>query len=100
MRLIKNSIAMNYNKFVTLLLLALFFTSALTAQIYTRKISKSYKVNSSTTIDIFNKYGKVHVVTWDKDSVKFKVNLTIQTSNESKLTKLKQNIGFDFTGTD
>jgi hypothetical protein len=100
MRLIKNSIAMNYKKFVTLLLLALFFTSALTAQVYTRKISKSYKVNSSTTIDIFNKYGKVHVVTWDKDSVKFNINLTIQTSNESKLTKLKQNIGFDFTGTD
>ncbi len=100
MSLIKNSNVMNYKKIVFLLLLALYFTSALTAQVYTRKISKSYKVNSSTTIDIFNKYGKVHVVTWDKDSVQFKVNLTIQTSNESKLTKLKQSIGFDFTGTD
>jgi hypothetical protein len=100
MGVIKNTIVMNYKKTVFILLLALYITSALTAQVYTRKVSKSYRVNSSTTIDIFNKYGKVHVVTWDNDSVKFKVNLTIKTNSEPRLTKLKESIGFDFTGTD
>ena len=100
MRVIINTIVMNYKKIVLLLLPALFFTTALTAQVYTRKVSKSYKVNSSTTIDIFNKYGKVHVVTWENDSVKFKVDLTIKSNSWSRLTKLKENIDFDFTGTD
>jgi hypothetical protein len=100
MRAIKNIIVMNYKKTVFLLLAALFFVTATKAQLYTKKVSKSYKINSNTTIDIYNKYGKVHIVTWETDSVKFKVNLRIKTNNETKLRKLKENISFDFTGTD
>jgi len=100
MRAIKNIIAMNYKKSVFLLLSALFFATAPKAQLYTKKVSKSYRINSSTNIDIYNKYGKVHIVTWETDSVKFKVNLRIKTNNETKLKKLKENISFDFTGTD
>jgi hypothetical protein len=100
MRAIINIIIMNYKKSVFLLLAALFFAMAPKAQIYTKKITRSYKINSNTTIDIYNKYGKVHVVTWETDSVKFKVNLRIETNNETKLRKLKEDISFDFTGTD
>jgi hypothetical protein len=96
----KNTIVMNYKRLVFLLLLALLFIAALKAQLYTRKVSKAYKINSSTTVDIYNKYGKVHIVTWDTDSVKFEVNLRIKANSESRLLKLKENISFDFTGTD
>ena len=100
MRVIKNIIAMNYKKSVFLLLLALFFATAIKAQLYTKKVSRSYRINSATTIDIFNKYGKVHIITWETDSVKFTVNLRIKTNNETKLGKLKESISFDFTGND
>ncbi len=100
MRAIKNLIAMNYKKSVFLLLLALLVTGIPKAQVYTRKVSKSFRINSNTTVDIYNKYGKVHIITWDNDSVKFAVNLRITTNNESKLKKLKESISFDFTGTD
>ncbi len=100
MKALKNITAMNYKKLLALVLLTLFFASAIRAQLYTKKITKSYRINSSTTIDIFNKYGKVHVVTWDTDSVRFEVNLRIQANSGSKLRKMKDNISFDFTGTE
>jgi hypothetical protein len=100
MRVIINIIVMNYKKSVFLLLAVLFLATAPKAQIYTRKVSKAYRINSNTTIDIYNKYGKVHIVSWETDSVKFKVELKIKTNNESKLAKFKESIGFDFTGTD
>lgn len=100
MRVLKNTTVMKYKKLLTLVLLALLFASALRAQLYTRKVSKSYRINNSTTIDIYNKYGKIHVVTWDTDSVRFEINLRIKANSESKLKKMKENISFDFTGTD
>ncbi len=100
MRAIKNTIVMNYKKTVFLLLAALFLATAPKAQLYTKKVSKSYRINSNTTIDIYNKYGKVHIVTWETDSVKFKVDLRIKTNSETKLKKLRESISFDFTGTD
>jgi hypothetical protein len=98
MKALINITAMNYKKIPALVLLALFFTSTLWAQLYTKKIYKSYRINSTTTVDLFNKYGKVHVITWDTDSVRFEVNLRIQANSGSKLRKMKENISFDFTG--
>lgn len=69
------------------------------AQSYNYQVTKAYKVSRSTTVDIYNKYGKIHVISWDKDSVLIRVNLDIHTTDESKLKKLKNNIDFDFTGT-
>ncbi len=92
--------AMNYKKILALVLLALFYVPATRAQLYTKKISRSYRINNSTTIDIFNKYGKVHIITWETDSVRFEVNLRIQANSEQRLRKMKDNISFDFTGTE
>ncbi|MBN2213438.1 MAG: hypothetical protein JW723_04275 [Bacteroidales bacterium] len=72
----------------------------LASQQYSKRIVKKYKVNNSTTIDIYNKYGKIYIVTWEKDSVSFNIDLKINASSESKLNKLKSNVDFDFTGTE
>ncbi|MFO7658152.1 MAG: hypothetical protein R6W78_13920 [Bacteroidales bacterium] len=73
---------------------------SLSGQEYTKRIEKSYKVNNSTTVDVINKYGKIHVVTWEKDSVRFDIRLKIKASSDSRLNKLKNTIDFDFTGTE
>ena len=92
---------MNYSR---LLLVGAFWIAGLMgkAQIFTEnsKFTKSFKVNTSSTIEVTNKYGKLHVVTWNKDSVKFEVNLSLKSTSKSKLEKIRQSITFDFTGTE
>jgi hypothetical protein len=64
---------------------------------YTQRITRSFKVSSTATVDISNKYGKLQVMTWDNDSVKFIIELRIKAKDKQKLQKLKQNIDFEFT---
>ncbi len=97
---IKNITVMICKKICALALFGYIIISPLVAQEYSRKINKAFKVNNSTTVDIFNKYGKVHIVTWEKDSVRFDIDLRIKASSDSKVNKLKNNIDFDFTGTE
>jgi len=93
---------MIYNKLLVAFFLIAFWTININAQTYTenRKIVKIFKAGKSTTVDITNKYGKIHVIPWDKDSVRFEINLTIKSQNNSRLKKLKNNIDFDFTRTE
>jgi hypothetical protein len=58
---------------------------------------KSFHTGSPFTVDIGNKYGKVQIITWDFDSVKFVIDILIRSKDKSKLEKLKQTIDFDFT---
>lgn len=69
------------------------------AQVYSNRIVKRFAGSGESTIEVFNKYGKVHVVTWAKDSVKFEVDYRITASDDKKLSKLKNDITFDFTST-
>ncbi|MBN2347669.1 MAG: hypothetical protein JXJ22_02460 [Bacteroidales bacterium] len=84
--------------FIFCLVLTLFQVSR--AQVYSERISKAYRINNNTTIEIINKYGKINLLTWNKDSVKFEIDLSIRTTNASKFNKLKNSISFDFTATD
>lgn len=99
MTTIQNTTAMICRKIFGLTLIFMTTFTPLMSQQYSKRIVKSFKVNNSTTVDIFNKYGKVHIVTWEKDSVSFSIDLKIKASSDSKLNKLKSNIDFDFTGT-
>ena len=62
-------------------------------------ITRKYKVNASTTIDITNKYGKIHIVEWEKDSVQFEIELSARSSDMSRLYSMIEDIDFDFTET-
>lgn len=97
-----NIMKLTYSKFPFFVFTVLFaFLTEVRAQTYTdsRRIVKTFKVTPSTTVDITNKYGKIHVVPWNKDSVKIEVNLMIKSSSHSKINKIKSNIDFDFTQT-
>jgi hypothetical protein len=71
------------------------------AQIYTesKNIVRSFAVNPDTRLDISNKYGKIQVIQWKKDSVRLEIELSVKSSSQSKLEKLMDNIEIEFTGT-
>ncbi len=64
---------------------------------YTRQISRSFRISNTMTVDISNKYGKVQVIPWNQDSVKFSIELRIRAKDKAKLEKLRQNVDFEFT---
>lgn len=69
------------------------------AQIYTDRKVRNFKVAENATVNVSNKYGKVHMVTWDKDSVRFEIDLRLSANSYQKMDKQRKNIGFKFSGT-
>jgi hypothetical protein len=65
----------------------------------TDKIFKEYKVTSSTTVEIINKYGKIQVIPWKKDSVKIEVEVTLRSNSDDRLERIQNNVDFDFIHT-
>ncbi|MDX1284917.1 MAG: DUF4097 family beta strand repeat-containing protein, partial [Draconibacterium sp.] len=64
----------------------------------TKEMTKHFKVTPETQIEISNKYGKVEINTWDKDSVVIEIKIRVE---EKKLSKLEQSIkNIDFNITD
>lgn len=90
---------MNYKRVLFIWLVMVVFSGELMSQAYTDHIVKSFKMTQKSSVEVSNKYGKVHVQTWDKDSVRFIVDVRLQTTNTQKLHKLKNQINFDFTST-
>ncbi len=84
-----------------LLLLALLTGTAVSAQDHKSKLnlSREFPVTRETTLEIQNKYGKIQVVSWEKDLVQIDVEIRVSESSEAKLKKLKDDISIDFTGT-
>lgn len=60
---------------------------------------RTFKAGSTASVEIDNKYGKVHVIPWDTDSVKIEAELYVSSNNLSRMEKTKNSIRFDFTAT-
>jgi hypothetical protein len=90
-----------FKEIFSVLLTFVVLTHTGTAQTYSesKKIVRSFPVNPETRLDISNKYGKVHVMNWKKDSVKLDVELSVKSSNLQKLEKIMDDIEIEFTGT-
>ncbi|MGD2034223.1 MAG: hypothetical protein PVF73_04145 [Bacteroidales bacterium] len=90
---------MIYRTVLCLWLVLFLYPGGLKGQVYADRKVRKYKITEKTTVEVTNKYGKVHVITWDKDSVKFEVDLRISANSDLKMQKLKSNVSFDFTAT-
>ncbi len=73
--------------------------SVTTGQEFTNQIVRAYKISNETSVDILNKYGKIHIMSWEVDSVKFIIDIKIRNKDAAKLQKIKNNISFEFTPT-
>ena len=66
----------------------------------TKEIRKEFGVTPETQIEITNKYGKIDIKTWEKDSVLFLINLRVEEKKLSKLEDAVRGIDFDITSND
>lgn len=73
----------------------------LNAQPYERskEETRSFKVYKQTTLEIYNKYGNIHLFPCEKDSVKIKIELNVKANKQSKVDKIFEYINFEFSNT-
>ena len=83
--------------FLFVLLIPVFASAQFTD---TKEINKYYKVSPETRIEISNKYGKIELNTWEKDSVTIKIKIKVEEKKLSKLEKSMEEIDFDFTSSE
>lgn len=53
-----------------------------------RSIDKSYQVSGNTELSIKNRFGKVHVNTWDKNQVDVHIEIVVRSDKDSRLQEL------------
>lgn len=63
----------------------------------TREVVKSFHITKETRIEIGNKYGKIDIKTWEKDSVRFEVRISIEEKKLSKLQEALKEVDFSIT---
>jgi hypothetical protein len=93
---------MNYKNIILTWIFFFIWIAGLRAQSFTesKKIEKIFPASSSTSVEIINKYGKIHVLSWDKDSIGIDIELTVKSDDLSKVKKVMNTIDFGFTNTD
>jgi len=64
-----------------------------------RTLEKTFVVNEEMTLDVTNKYGKIHLSKSNSDSVFIRIEMNASASKSSKLRKLIDGVSFDLTST-
>ncbi|MDP3912589.1 MAG: hypothetical protein Q8R96_02490 [Bacteroidota bacterium] len=63
----------------------------------TREFVRRFKIQPDTRIDITNKYGRIELNTWKKDSVVIQFRMEINEKKQDKLKKTLDNLDFDIS---
>jgi len=63
----------------------------------TREFVKRYRIKPETRVDITNKYGRIELNTWKKDSVVIQFKMVINEKKPVKHEKTLDNLNFDIT---
>lgn len=65
----------------------------------TREFVRRFRIQPETEIDITNKYGRIELNTWKKDSVVIRFRMEISERKPDKLRKTLDNLDFDISNT-
>lgn len=60
-----------------------------------RKIEKAYPISSTTYVEIENKYGDIEIEIWDKDSIRFDIEIIAHSDKEEDLDEMLDLIKVD-----
>lgn len=60
-----------------------------------RKIEKTYQVSGQQTLDITNKFGKVHINTWDKKQIEVLIEIIARGNSDERAMKILNRIDVD-----
>ena len=63
----------------------------------TRELVKRFAISPESQVEIANKYGKIDVKTWDKDSAVIEISIRVEEKKLSKLEESIRNIDFEIT---
>ncbi len=81
-----------------LIVLFIFITGHSLADVKGQKekvINKSYPVTNKTQLSVYNKFGKVHIDTWDKMEIKVDVKIIVKKENDSKAQEILDGINIE-----
>ncbi len=68
-------------------------------QEFTKKINREFNTTANGMTALYNKYGKVHVNTWEKNSVKIDITIVVNANNQRDADKTFDRINVNFTNT-
>jgi len=74
---------------------------SLTGQTYenSRALREAYRISSNVEVQVINKYGDIHLIPWEKDSVVFEIDFSVTSNKQAKVDKIFDYIDFDFKAT-
>lgn len=84
--------------FNALIILSIMLASAQTYN-ESKTINRLFNVRSTSTLDINNKYGKIQITNWKKDSIQISVYVEVESKDKKKLNDLLDNVNFEFNAT-
>lgn len=92
---------MIYRKTIAVIILLGLGLTAL-SQSFTERREKhyAYPFRSGMRLEINNKYGKIHIAPWEKDSIQIDVEVEVRSSSLSRMKRIMNSISFDYTNTD
>ena len=97
---------MTYKKVLYQLVLTVIFIGTMNLNVSgqqmlneTRKLTRCFALNKETDVEVVNKYGMIHVETWNKDSVQFEIEVVANAKNQDDIKSLMNNIDFQFINT-
>jgi hypothetical protein len=95
----KKSTAMKYRLIMFLGICCLLIPAIAIPQVFerSRHESKAWKVSKETSLEVSNKYGNIHLYTWDNDSIKINIDMQVKANKESKVDKIYDYIDFEFS---
>jgi DUF4097 and DUF4098 domain-containing protein YvlB len=64
-----------------------------------RTVRKAYRITPNVEVQVINKYGDIHLVPWEKDSVVFDIDFSVTSNKQSKADKIFDYVDFDFKST-
>lgn len=90
---------LNYKYLLAVTCLAI--SLQLTGQTYenSRFLREAYRIGPNVEVQVINKYGDIHLVPWEKDSVVFEISFHVTSSKQAKVDKIVDYIDFDFKAT-
>jgi hypothetical protein len=56
-------------------------------------------VYKQTNLEVYNKYGNIHLFPWEKDSVKIRIELNVKANKQNKVDKIFEYIDFEMSDT-
>lgn len=97
---VKKPKKMKYRTILTIaFLLLLFRLSSAQGESELRSFMKSVRVGKDSRLELTNKYGTMHINTWNKDSAYVRVELRAYGTSKEKLKKMFDGVSINFTET-